>query len=254
VTRLRTRRRPTAAALDACAAAIVDATDAVFDELSTMGATLERAWSAAIDTVGCYETADLADLQHAVFDTLDRNPALESAGYVLAEGTLSDRNRHLDWWHRNGTGDYEFLLLNLDVDAPDCYDYYSMEWFRAAVDHGRRFVSGPLIDLPCADVYIMTFSTPIVAGHRGTRRLLGIAGADVAVSRFEPQIMPALRELPIEAVLVNRERRVIASNDAAYTTGEKLPSLPGDDSSWHDVVPVTDDLGWVLAAGAARVR
>lgn len=254
MSRVRSRQRPTVAAIDHCVAAIADATGNVFASLVTMGAALEQAWSAASDEGDRYETADLADLQHAVFDTLDRNPAFESAGYVLAEGTLSDRRRHLDWWHRNGTDDYEFLLLNLDVDAPDCYDYYSMEWFRAAVDDGHRFVSGPLIDLPCADVYIMTFSHPIVAQHQGAARLLGIAGADVAVSRFEPHIMPALRELPIEAVLVNRERRVIASNDAAYTTGEKLPTLPGSDQSWHTVVPVTDDLGWLLAVGAVPTR
>jgi len=251
VSRLRSGQQPSAAAIDHCAGAIADATDAVFTALSTMGVALEQAWSSASDRLEPYETADLADLQHAVFDTLDRNPAFESAGYVLTEGTLRDRRRHLDWWHRNGTDAYEFLVLNLDVDAPDCYDYYSMEWFRAAVDDARRFVSGPLIDLPCADVYIMTFSSPIVAHRHGTQRLLGVAGADVAVSRFEPHIMPALREVPIEAVLVNRERRVIASNDAAYTTGEKLPSLPGDDNSWQTVVPVTDDLGWLLAVGAS---
>ena len=115
----------------------------------------------------------------------------------------------------------------------------------------RRFVSGPLIDLPCADVYIMTFSSPVVIDDQ----LLGVAGADVAVARFESHIVPPLRRLEVEAVLVNRERRVIASNDARFTTGEKLPSVPGSDDPWHTVLPVTDDLGWLLAADpSARLQ
>jgi hypothetical protein len=235
------------AQVEASAGLIAAAAGDVFASLDAMGQRLADAWVAATGRGDVYETADLAALQTVVFDTLDAQPAFESAGYVLAEGTLADRARHLDWWHRTDSADYEFLLLNLDPDAPDCYDYYSMEWFAAAVADQRRFVSGPLIDLPCADVYIMTFTAPIVVADR----LLGVAGADVAVSRFESRIVPPLRALPAEAVLVNRQRRVIASNDARFTTGEKLPALPGTDAdtTWRTVVPVTDDLGWLLAAG-----
>jgi hypothetical protein len=220
------------------ASEIAHAVDDVFATLDRLGAHLADAW-----VPDRYETADLAVLQPAVFFALDARPEFDSAGFVLAEGTLADRRRHLDWWHRTDAGDYEFLLLNVDPAAPDCYDYYAMEWFLAAVHEQQRAVSGPLIDLPCADVYIMTFSAPVVVGGR----LLGIAGADVAVARFENEIVPPLRALPDQAVLVNRERRVIASNDSTFSTGEKLPMLPGTDDSWATVVPVTDDLGWVLA-------
>jgi hypothetical protein len=232
------------ALLEHCAGEIGSAADDVFVTLDSLGCALAEAWTSTIAARGAYDTGDLAALQTSVFGALDCQPAFESAGYVLTEGTLADRSRHLDWWHRSPGGGYELLVLNLDPDAPDCYDYYAMEWFRAALDGHRRFVSGPLIDLPCADVYIMTFSSPIVVGDR----LLGIAGADVAVARFETRIVPPLRRLPVEAVLVNRERRVIASNDARFTTGEKLPSLPGTDGSWRHAVPVAPDVGWLLAA------
>jgi hypothetical protein len=232
------------AMLEHCAGEIESAADDVFVTLGSLGRALAEAWESTVAERGAYDTGDLATLQTSVFAALDCQPAFESAGYVLTEGTLADRSRHLDWWHRAPGGGYEFLLLNLDPEAPDCYDYYAMEWFRAACDGHRRFVSGPLIDLPCADVYIMTFSSPIVSGDR----LLGIAGADVAVARFETRIVPPLRRLPVAAVLVNRERRVIASNDARFTTGEKLPSMPGTDASWQHAVPVAPDIGWLLAA------
>jgi len=236
--------------VERCADVVALAAADVFTALERLADGFVAAWSDSVAHKGCYETSDLAQLQTDVFETLDAQPAFDSAGFVLCEGTLADRSRHLDWWHRTDAGDYEFLLLNLDPEAPDCYDYYSMEWFAAALHDHRRFVSGPLIDLPCADVYILTFTTPIVAGST----LLGVSGADVAVARFESRIVPTLRELPIEAVLVNRERRVIASNDAAFTTGEKLPAVPGSDATWHRVVRVTDDLGWLLAAGFNGAR
>lgn len=230
-------------AVEQAAASIAAAVADVFRALEQLGDRLAVAWRAADDAGHSFDTGDLAGLQIDVFAMLDEQPSFESGGFVLAETTLADRRRHLDWWHRNESAGFDFLVLNLDPDTADCYDYYAMEWFAAAIDGHRRFVSGPLIDLPCADVYIMTFSSPIVTGGR----VLGVAGADVAVSRFEDRIVPALRTLPQQAVLVNRERRVIASNGATHTTGEKLPAMPADDDGWRVVVPITDDLGWTLA-------
>lgn len=226
-----------------CVALLTAAIDEIFTTLSGLGDAFVREWSQRTARHGRYDTSDLTHLQTTIFEALDTQPAFESAGYVLAEGTLADRDRHLDWWHRTPGGGFEFLLLNLDRDAPDCYDYYAMEWFVAALDGHRRFASGPLIDLPCADVYILTCSRPMVVDGR----LLGIAGADVALARIESRIVPVLRRLGRTAVLVNAERRVIASNDAAYATGEKLPSAPVDDPRWSTVERVTDDLGWLLA-------
>lgn len=238
-----------AAAVERSAAAIAGAVADVFVALERLGGRLASAWQAADDAGRGYDTGDLTELQTVVFEMLDEQPSFDSGGFVLAEHTLADRRRHLDWWHRTESSGYEFLVLNLDPDTADCYDYYTMEWFTAAIEGRRRFVSGPLIDLPCADVYIMTFSSPIVVGDR----VLGVAGADVAVSRFEDRIVPPLRALPQRAVLVNRERRVIASNGATHTTGEKLPAMPAADDDWSFVVPITDDLGWTLAV-ADRAR
>lgn len=229
-----------------CTTVLTSAVEDVFVALQPMIDAFTSMYSAQANLNGMVTSNDLAPLQGSVFQVLDDQPALDSAGFVVVEGVLADRDRHLDWWHRTPSNVYELLVLNLDPDAPDCYDYYAMEWFAAAVTDHRRFVSGPLIDLPCADVYILTFSAPILVEGR----LLGIAGADVAVSRFERVIVPPLRGLAADAVVVNAERRVIASNSATWTTGEKLPESPLDDARrWSTVEPVTADLGWLLAVG-----
>ena len=168
---------------------------------------------------------DLAALRPHIFEQLDRNLPFDSAGYVMSEPALADRPRHLEWWHRGTHSTYEELVLPVEPGAPDCYDYYSMEWFLAALIEQRRFASGPKIDLPCADVYIITFAYPVVAD--GT--VLGVSAADVALSRFESKVRPPLQRLPAPAVLVNSERRVITSNDPMWTTGEKLRRLPAAD-------------------------
>ena len=229
------------------AAALAQAANDLFGVLEALSVRFVEVWSSITGDPQPSEflTSDIAALRPDVFAAIDANPAIESAGFVLVEGVVADGPRCLEWWHREPSGDHDRIGFNLEPGTPDCYDYYNKEWFAAAVSGGSRFVSGPLIDLPCADVYILTFSQPVMANGR----LLGVAGADVAVSRFEHRILPPLRNLPRPSLLVNSERRVIASNDARFTTGEKLPTLPGVDDSWTTVQPVTPDLGWVLASG-----
>jgi hypothetical protein len=226
-----------------CVDGIVAATDDVFGGLATMASAMLDAW----DDERRFRARDLAALRPRIFEQLDRNLPFDSAGYVLSEPALADRRRHLEWWHRGTHSTYEELVLPVEPGAPDCYDYYSMEWFLAALIERRRFASGPKIDLPCADVYIITFAYPVVADGV----VLGVSAADVALSRFESKVRPPLQRLPAPAVLVNSERRVITSNDPMWTTGEKLRRLPAaEEPGWHTVVPVTDDLGWLLAVAA----
>lgn len=247
--RLRRTRR---AAPDAgtAAAEVAAAIERVFAALEPLAGALADQWRRC-QVDGAMGSADLAPLQPVVFDALDAHRAFDGAGVVLAEGTLRDRRRELDWWHPEPGGAHRPLILELEVGAPDCYDYYELDWFRAGLLERRRFASGPLIDLPCGSACVLTCATPVVVGDR----FLGVAGADVALGRFEDDLLPPLLDVPAPAVLVNPERRVIVSNDARWTTGEKLKVRPAEGhDGWVTVVPVTPDLGWLLAVRAANDR
>lgn len=235
-----------AAELARCVAGVEAALDGVFSGLRTMAAAMEARWRAQPRP---FTTDDILAMQPRIFEQLDAQPAFDSAGYVMAEAALAAARRHLEWWHRGADHSFHPLILNVEPGAPDAYDYYSMDWFAAAVAERRRFVSGPHIDLPCADVCIMTFTEPVVVAGPDGPELLGVAGADVALARFESQVLPPLRRLGIPAVLVNPQRRVITSNDPAWISGEKLARVPVSDDSWQAVWPVTADLGWTLAVG-----
>ena len=242
-------RRPASpvshAALKQCVDAVGAAADGVRDALATMAAAMVDAW----DVGGRrFTVADIAALQPHIFEQLDRQPWFDSAGYVMSEPALADQPRHLEWWRRDQRYSYLPLVLTVEPGAPDCYDYYTMEWFLAALNEQRRFASGPKIDLPCADVYIITFSYPVIAGGE----VLGVAAADVALSRYESQVRPPLQQIAAPTVLLNGERRVITSNDPAWTTGEKFRELPVvANPEWQAVEAVTDELGWILAVGCA---
>jgi hypothetical protein len=230
-------------AIERCVDGVAAAADAIFAGLATMAEAMLDAW----DENRRFSAAGIAALRPHIFEQLDRHAAYDSAGYVMSEPALADDPRHLEWWHRAPHRSYQPLILAVEPGAPDCYDYYTMEWFLAALVEQRRFASGPKIDLPCADVYIITFAFPVVADGA----VLGVSAADVALSRFESKVRPPLQRLPAPAVLVNSERRVITSNDPAWTPGEKLRELPdADEPQWQVVRPVTPDLGWVLAVAA----
>ncbi|MFN8022889.1 MAG: cache domain-containing protein [Acidimicrobiales bacterium] len=230
--------------VDRCVDELVAATDAVFAALEQMARPLAAAWTGGPRPL---TTAHLTSLQTHVVDSMMAHSTFNGAGYVLAEPALADRPRYLEWWSRTPEG-FEPLVLNLDPEAPDYYDYYGKDWFAAGLLHQQRCAAGPLIDLPCSNVCILTCSTPVVVDGV----FVGIAGADVALAKLEPSLLPPMRRLGAPAVLINAERRVILSNDARWTTGERVAAFDGDDeASWQDIVEVTADLGWRLAIAVA---
>jgi len=185
---------------------------------------------------------ELGRLEPAICRQLDALPAIHGAGVVTAEGLLADQQRFLEWWRRGPTT-FERFFLNVDPAVDGFYDYVDMEWYRGPHVEGRRVVAGPYIDYRCADVYVLTFTRPVL--FEGA--FLGIAGADVPLALFESELVPALRRLIPDAVLVNRERRVVAASRARWTIGAKLKAMPAPGEDWLAVEPVTGDLGWVLA-------
>ena len=75
---------------------------------------------------------------------------------------------------------------------------------------GSNVVVGPYVDLYGADMYIMTFSLPIHVDGR----FVGIAGADIALHRFERILLSSLIKMENEALIVSEEGRIIAANTA----------------------------------------
>ena len=210
----------------------------------------------------------LSGMREIIWHQLSLLPAADGAGIVAAPGVIAGKDRHLEWWQRTdgGTDGFARIRLNLDPQSVDLYDYLDMDWFTIPQRSGRPYVYGPHIDFSCADRYVVTMTVPVTdasspdhgaAGARAAdeREFLGVAGADIRMSHLEPELLAILRSVPVPAVLVTAERRVVAANTPHWISGTRLPRLPmAGDGDFAAVTAIGADSGWLLAAASPPPR
>ena len=69
------------------------------------------------------------------------------------------------------------------------------------------------------------------------------------MSRLEPELLAMLRPVPVPAVLVTGERRVVVANTPRWIPGTRLGQLPAPgDGTFAAVTEIGADSGWLLAA------
>ena len=227
--------------------------DGIFGPLAVVGtafATQRRTCRAA---GGELTSERLSGLREIIWRQLAELPAADGAGIVAAPCVVAGRDRHLEWWQRTGAVEggpdaYARIRLNLDPESIDLYDYLEMDWFTVPRREGRRHVYGPYIDFSGADRYVLTTTVPVLDDGE----FIGVAGADIRMSHLEPELLAILRSVPVPAVLVTAERRVVAANTARWIAGTRVPHLPDvADGEFAAVTEVGTDSGWRLAAAAA---
>lgn len=169
-------------------------------------------------------TRDLSPLRPLIDSKLSNSRnGLQGSGMILDPGALEDKEMHSEWRHLNHAGRITPLSLNFNHSSESYYDYRDMPWFARPRDTGNSVVIGPYVDLYGQDMYILTFASPVfIEGH-----FIGIAGADVALSRLESILIPSLVRLPRETLIVSDEGRVIAANTANWSAGEMATSRSG---------------------------
>ena len=216
-------------------------------------------------TAGAALTPDrLSGLREVIWRQLGLLPGADGAGVVAAPGVVAGKQRHLEWWQRTSPTDggradggregFARIRLNLDPESVDLYDYLDMDWFTVPRKLGRRYVYGPHVDFSGADRYVLTLTMPVFGDEvRGDgpdgREFLGIAGTDIRMSHLEPELLAILRDVPVPAVLVTGERRVVATNTPRWIPGTRLGRLPAPgDGTFAAVTEVGADSGWLLAA------
>ena len=247
--------------LDKPAAQVRSMLEGVFGPVTAIGdgfVAQRRACLAA----GAVLTPDrLSGMREIIWHYLSMLPAADGAGIVAAPGVIAGKARHLEWWQRTGSGDgpdgFARIRLNLDPESVDLYDYLDMDWFTVPRELGRRYVYGPRIDFSGADRYVLTLTIPVFAGDgpgggrpsAGEREFLGIAGTDIRMSHLEPELLAMIRPVPVPAVLVTGERRVVVANSPRWIPGTRLGRLPAPgDGTFAAVTEIGADSGWLLAA------
>ncbi len=190
---------------------------------------------------------DLAEVQNLLLKLVAQDPLTVGMGFVGAPGQVDGQERYMLWWqqHKDHTSR---LRLNFDRSTVDVYDYLEMDWFKDSGPEHPRVAFGPYVDYSGSELYIITASVPVIVGGV----MIGVAGADLLSSELERRLLGVLRESDAEALIVNSERRVVASNSARWIPGSRLKTLPEagaqlDELTVAAVIEPPVGIGWLLA-------
>ena len=206
------------------AAVVTGVVERVFTAVTQVRELMLARHRAARDRGDVLRGEDVDALRPALLALLERDPAAVGMGVIAAPGLLPGQALRLEWWQSAPELPAPTRLeVNLSADSFDYYDYAAAEWFEVPRQTGRRHVVGPYVDVHGTDRYLLTLTEPVLAGGV----FLGVAGADVPVSRFEQLVLRGLADLPVELVVVNTEDRVVVSTSARWLTGELLPVPAG---------------------------
>lgn len=199
-----------------CIAGISDVVNSIFEKTSEVESLVKNIFKFRGQKKLRVSSKDFNALKSILDQHLkDEQNVLQGIGIVLDPSVFEDNKMYLEWHQISSDGSIFPLYLNFNNSSDVYYDYLEMPWFYKPRQNGERVVVGPYIDLYGQDMYLLTFATPIIIDNK----FIGIAGADIALSKFEAKILNSLLKLDSESALVSEDRRIIAANSASYISG-----------------------------------
>ncbi|MFF3448441.1 cache domain-containing protein [Streptomyces sp. NPDC002667] len=225
-----------------CSESVQAAVESVFSALAVLEAAARARLSATVGKGRNPGTSDIAALRPAIQALLrEQGERFNGAGVVMAPDALADAAYHLEWWqHRAGEKAPRPLRLNLDPLTESFYDYTFKPWFVIPRDEGHGTVMGPYVDLHCAGLYILTFTRPLTVHGE----FVGVVGADVPMTAFEQIVVPPLKRLGGESVVITSEGRVLAANTPTWAVGEMARTLLSRDAGVERAAVRTPEVDW----------
>lgn len=203
--------------LDAAALAIDDSMREIHVMLSDLGTQMR-----ALRAVGFFGPAHLVEMSRQLEGVARRALTADGAlvaGAGVAWETGADRGQAGMLWWRADQGE---VTQKIHVDNPDSdsfYDFMHSEWYTRAVESSGLVVVGPFIDAWGTDDHTLT---PAIAVHDDHGVRLGIAAADLDVSRTTARLLRVLSRFGSDLILVNGDDHVVAANDPVLTPGLRL--------------------------------
>ncbi|MGH3273334.1 MAG: GntR family transcriptional regulator [Streptosporangiaceae bacterium] len=190
-----------------------------FESIYVALAPLSAEFATLIEGTGHATREDLASLRTVIFQVLnEQRELIAGAGVFAVPGLLADARYGYKWWWTRTSGTPEALRVNLEPAAPDFFDYVTQDWFATPMLTSARHVAGPYVDYACTSQNSLTVAAPV----RARGELVGVAAADVLVSRLETRILPSLCRLAQPTALVNAQGRVVASSSPYFAPGQQI--------------------------------
>lgn len=215
------------------------------DRLQRLGRLVEAAVDAVAEPEAGLPESALGPVRDQIEVWLGGEDAAFGYGFIASPEVVERRERYLFWFQQGERG-VRRLQLNFDPGDVNVYDYLEMDWYTKAEETRRPVIYGPYVDYAGSDQFVLTLSYPVI--HEG--RFLGVAGADLLMTRMEVELAPVLNRVEEETVVVNADRQVVMSNSARWITGDRLrthPLLEG--SAFTTVSEIVEGTGWAVASG-----
>ncbi|GAA2073252.1 cache domain-containing protein [Actinomadura alba] len=199
-----------------------------------IGEVIERIFESVTEVrdlmVECHEAAraegaELTDttlglLAPDILELLQREGELAvGMGLIVEPGLLPGHPLRLEWWQLEAAREEpQRLEVDLHPESLGFYDYAAAKWFAVPRQTRERHIVGPYVDVHGTDRYLLTLTVPVEVDGQ----FLGVAGADVPITRFETLVLHHLGDSTGEIVVVNSEDRVVFSTSAEWITGSLL--------------------------------
>ncbi len=201
--------------------AVSDVIEQVFGSVDDVRAATLRGLEQGQPTVGPGAPPPLPGLADRVRILLQSPGQLAiGLGAIVAPQPDLRLPLQLQWWQMDPGSS---LVLALDPDLKPSsvgfYDYAATPWFDVPRRTRKRHVVGPYVDVHGTGRYLLTLTLPVLVDGQ----FLGVAGADVLVSRFETHVLRRLGPLRRPFLLLNEEGRVVLSTSAQWLTGSLFP-------------------------------
>ncbi|PKG46969.1 MULTISPECIES: cache domain-containing protein [Halomonadaceae] len=227
-----------------CAQQLEKTLQTTFSQVRQLAEETQALWE-RVEAAGRQPTAkDLASLRPAIDQQLLAPGTFSCGGGIVVEPfCLADREMHLEWWYLADTDQTLPLRPNFDQRRENYYDYTEMPWYCRPRNTGKSVVEGPYIDLYGTNMYVLTFTMPILIQGR----FVGVAGLDLSLHSVERRLVRSLMRLEHEAMLVSSDGRIIASNTANWMVGDLTSNLLNSTPLSGDRLALTEnEAGWSL--------
>lgn len=230
--------------LSICAQQLDETLKTTFSQVRHLAEAAQAIWE-RIEADGRQPTAkDLASLRPTINQKLLAPGAFSCGGGVVVKpSSLADREMYIEWWYLAAAGKTLPLNPSFDQHRTSYYDYTKMPWYIRPKSTGFGAVEGPYIDLYGTNMYVLTFTVPILAQGR----FVGVAGLDLPLHSIERRLLQCLLHLKDETILISHDDRIIASNTANWMVGDLFSDLSSQKYLNGDRLELSEsDAGWSL--------
>ena len=189
------------------------------------------------------KASDVERLSSAIESIINDSVAIIGAGFIAAPNVVDGTDRYMLWLQRRD-GVIRRLRLNFDTTDLNAYDYVGMDWYVHTRTRNLLSLTGPYLDYSGSDALVFTVAAPVVRGGD----FFGVVAIDLMAQAAEDLMTSQLCGLPGDAVVVNRDRAVVATNSVRWMPGERLPMMPAQEPErYESMVGIGTWTDWQLA-------